>query len=317
MNEFLRCQKKLANTWANIIERCYNPDAQSYYWYGARGIQMCERWQQSVAAFIEDMGAPPTLEHSVDRIDCNGNYEPSNCRWATTEEQNNNTRRSKLITWNGKTQSIRDWAKEYNIGARAVSERLRRGWDLEKSLKTPGRMSFDEELADRRERGDELWKAKGRLYQAHSKQRRGHKLTFLEQQAIDAEKDREIAKADFAAQINVEMQKEYEDLATEIESVNTLKPSIVDLHEGGIVSSRISQHFKVPIGVVDLIIERHNNRSARLTNDRQKILPSEVHEILTMRKNGKTIRHIAKCTGIPKSTVHWIASKNLQTQPAL
>ena len=138
-----------------------------------------------------------------------------------------------------------------------------------------------------------------------------------EQQAIDAEKDRAMAKADLAARINVEMQKEYEDLATEIESVNTLKPSIVDLHEGGIASSRISQHFKVPIGVVDLIIERHNNRSARLTNDRQKILPSEVHEILTMRKNGKTIRHIAKCTGIPKSTVHWIASKNLQIQPVL
>lgn len=146
---------------------------------------MCERWQQNVAAFIEDMGPPPTLEHSVDRIDCNGNYEPSNCRWATTEEQNNNTRRSKLITWNGKTQSIRDWAKEYNIGARAVSERLRRGWDLEKSLKTSGRMSFDEELADRRERGSELWKAKGRLYQAHSKQKRGQKLSLSEQKAIE------------------------------------------------------------------------------------------------------------------------------------
>jgi hypothetical protein len=146
---------------------------------------MCERWQQNVAAFIEDMGPPPTLEHSVDRIDCNGNYEPSNCRWATTEEQNNNTRRSKLITWNGKTQSIRDWAKEYNVGARAVSERIRRGWDLEKSLKTPGRMSFDEELADRRERGSELWKAKGKLYQAHSKQKRGQKLSLSEQKAIE------------------------------------------------------------------------------------------------------------------------------------
>jgi hypothetical protein len=206
VNEFLRCQKKLATTWANIIERCYNPDAQSYYWYGARGIQMCERWQQSVAAFIEDMGTPPTLEHSVDRIDCNGNYEPSNCRWATTEEQNNNTRRSKLITWNGKTQSIRDWAKEYNVGARAVSERIRRGWDLEKSLKTPGRMSFDEELADRRERGSELWKAKGKLYQAHSKQKRGQKLSLSEQKAIETAEGEAIYTGDEAFYV----QREYD-----------------------------------------------------------------------------------------------------------
>ena len=185
MDEFLLYQKKLAITWANMIDRCYNPDAQSYHWYGARGTGMCERWQHSVAAFIEDMGFPPTLKHSVDRIDCNGNYEPSNCRWATQEEQNNNTRRSKLITWNGKTQSVRDWAKEYNIGARALSERLRRGWDLEKSLKTPGRMGFAEELADRRERGGALWKEKGKLYSAHSKQKRGQRLSPAEQKAIE------------------------------------------------------------------------------------------------------------------------------------
>lgn len=185
VTEFLLRQKKLARTWAGIVDRCHNPDSQSYYCYGARGIEMCERWQQSVDAFMQDMGMPPTMEHSIDRINCNGNYEPSNCRWATQEEQNNNTRRSKLITWNGKTQSIRDWAKEYNIGSRAVSERLRRGWDLEKSLKTPGRMSFEEELADRRERGSELWKANGKLYQARSKQKRGQKLSLSEQKAIE------------------------------------------------------------------------------------------------------------------------------------
>lgn len=150
---------------------------------------MCERWQFSLGSFIEDMGHPPTLQHSIDRIDCNGNYEPSNCRWATTEEQNNNTRRSKLITWNGKTQSIRDWAKEYNIGARGLSERLRRGWDMEKSLTTPGRMSFDIELADRRERGNELWKRKGKLYSARSKQRRSHKLSLAERKAIEEDQN--------------------------------------------------------------------------------------------------------------------------------
>jgi len=186
MNKFLRCQKKLATTWANIIDRCYNPDAQSYYWYGARGIQMCERWQHNVAAFIEDMGPPPTLEHSVDRIDCNGNYEPSNCRWATAEEQNNNTRRSKLITWNGKTQSIRDWAKEYNIGTGRLSERLRRGWDMRKSLETKGCRTFNEEKEERKVFADNLWQVKGKLYQARSKQKRGQKLNLSEQKTIEA-----------------------------------------------------------------------------------------------------------------------------------
>jgi hypothetical protein len=193
VNEFLRCQKKLATTWANIIERCYNPDAQSYYWYGARGIQMCERWQQSVAAFIEDMGTPPTLEHSVDRINCNGNYEPSNCRWATQEEQNNNTRRSRLITWNGKTQSIRDWAEEYNIGPRRLSERLRRGWDMKKSLETPGGMTFSEEREGKKVVADNLWKAKGKLYQARSKQKRGQKLSLSEEEAIETAEEEAIS----------------------------------------------------------------------------------------------------------------------------
>lgn len=146
---------------------------------------MCERWQQNVAAFIEDMGPPPTLEHSVDRIDCNGNYEPSNCRWATTEEQNNNTRRSRLITWNGKTQSIRDWAKEYNIGTGRLSERLRRGWDMKKSLETPGCRTFNEEKEERKIVTDSLWQVKGKLYQARSKQKRGQKLSLSEQKAIE------------------------------------------------------------------------------------------------------------------------------------
>jgi len=314
MNETLFLNKKMVSTWANIIERCYNSKSPSYYWYGERGIKMCERWQSSVANFIADMGLPPTLTHSIDRIDCNGDYEPSNCRWATAAEQNNNTRRSKLIAWNGKTQSIRDWAKEYNIGSRAVSERLRRGWSLEKSLKTPGRISFEKELADRRERGDKLWKAKGKLYQAHSKQRRGHKLSFAEQKAIEAEKSQATA---LAAQINIEMQEKYKDLAIEFDSANMLHPSITDLHKGGIASLRIAQHFNVPLGVVDLIIERNDNCSTVPVSKKQKILPSKIHEVLSMRKKGKTIRHIAKLTGIPKSTVHWIISKEMQVQPAL
>jgi len=172
MDEFLSGQKKLARTYAGILSRCYDPQSPSYCWYGARGIEMCERWQHSLDAFVEDMGHPPTAQHSIDRINCNGNYEPDNCRWATQEEQNNNTRRSKLIDWNGKTQSIRDWAKEYDIGSRRLSERLRRGWSMERALNTSCPRGFEAELADRRERNRTNWKEKGQDYQRRSRMKR-------------------------------------------------------------------------------------------------------------------------------------------------
>jgi len=309
----IKAQQKIARTFASMIERCYNSDSPSYYWYGARGIKICDEWLQDMSAFAADMGFPPALDYSIERIDYNGNYEPSNCRWATAEEQNNNTRRTKLITYNGKTQSLRDWAKEYNIGGRRLSERLRRGWSMEKALNTPCPQGFEGELAKRRDYGNMRWESKGALYSAHSKQKRGHKLNASEQNAIEREKEQATLEAANAFQ----MQKESEDLATEIENASMFNPTIADLHNAGIASLRISEHLKVPVGVVDLIIDRHNNYSAPLTNSRRKILPSEIYEVLNMRKNGKTIRYIAKSTGIPKSTVHLIISKNLQTQPAL
>jgi hypothetical protein len=185
MDELLRLQRKMVGTYASIIDRCHNPDCPAYYWYGARGIKMCEQWQFSPDSFIEDMGHPPTLQHSIDRIDCNGNYEPSNCRWATTEEQNNNTRRSKLITWEGKTQSVRDWAKEYNIGGRRLSERLKRGWSMERALNTPCPQGFEGELAKRKDYGNSLYKVNGKLYQARSKKRRGQRLNAKQQELIE------------------------------------------------------------------------------------------------------------------------------------
>ena len=258
MDELLRLQRKMAFTYAGIIDRCHNPDSATYHWYGARGIEMCERWQRSPDAFIEDMGHPPTAQHSIDRINCNGNYEPSNCRWATQEEQNNNTRRSKLINWNGKTQSIRDWAKEYNIGSRALSERLRRGWDMERSLTTPGRMNFEDELEDRKKRGRELWKAKGKIYQARSKKRRGQELSIVEQKAFDEGQLEEMIKTQQHTQKTIEMQKEYEKLAMEIERENVLRAEILNLYEAGVASRRIARHTQVPQKVVNLVIKNYD-----------------------------------------------------------
>jgi hypothetical protein len=79
-------------TWQGIQQRCYNPDAQNFKYYGARGIKVCQRWLESFENFLVDMGrCPPSL--TLERNDNDGNYEPSNCRWATWSEQNRNKRR--------------------------------------------------------------------------------------------------------------------------------------------------------------------------------------------------------------------------------
>lgn len=100
-------------TWNHMMTRCYNEKCEDYPDYGGRGIEVCERWHD-VRLFCEDMGERPK-GLSIDRIDVNGNYEPSNCRWATDEIQVNNRRNSTAIEFEGKTYTNSQLARKLNI----------------------------------------------------------------------------------------------------------------------------------------------------------------------------------------------------------
>lgn len=118
-------------------QRCNNPRTSGYKHYGGRGIQVCQRWLDSFSNFYIDMGTRPSPEHTVDRLDPNGNYSPDNCRWATLSEQANNTRSSRFVEFQNKTQTVSQWAKHLGVSKSLISYRLNSGWSIEKTLTTP------------------------------------------------------------------------------------------------------------------------------------------------------------------------------------
>jgi hypothetical protein len=125
--------------WKSLRHRCERSSHFSYADYGGRGIKVCERWRDSYENFIADMGPRPSPQHSLDRIDVNGNYEPSNCRWATSLEQMNNRRDTIRVSFAGKTQSLSAWATELGFSKHTLADRYYRGWSPEKILTTPRR----------------------------------------------------------------------------------------------------------------------------------------------------------------------------------
>lgn len=129
---------KAYRAWSNMKDRCENPQSQNFARYGGRGIKVCPRWSASFEAFLKDMGQPPDGSRSIDRFpDNNGNYEPGNCRWATAREQANNRRNSILRTHQGRTLSAAEWARELGLPRSGFTQRLRRGWSIEKAITTP------------------------------------------------------------------------------------------------------------------------------------------------------------------------------------
>jgi hypothetical protein len=123
--------------WVDMRRRCSNTKHPAYKWYGARGINYCQRWD-SFENFLADMGEKPEGS-SLDRIDNNGNYQPGNCRWATGREQQVNRRSNVFLTLNGKTQTMEDWSRETGIGQTTLSYRRKAGWSAHEMLTTKPR----------------------------------------------------------------------------------------------------------------------------------------------------------------------------------
>jgi len=123
--------------WSGMKYRCHNSNDKSYFKYGARGIKVCQRWLDRFENFIEDMGYRPSKQHSIDRIDNNGNYTPENCRWATIKEQNNNMKNTRFVTYLSKTQPLGIWCDELNLNYNLVNARLFKNWTIEEAFKIP------------------------------------------------------------------------------------------------------------------------------------------------------------------------------------
>lgn len=131
---------RIQNIFLHMKDRCYNPNFRDYKNYGGRGITICEEWQtphswkggRALRKWALENGYADNL--TLDRIDVNKGYSPENCRWVSMKEQQNNKRNNRLITYNGKTQTIALWCEELNLPFSTVKNRLNRKLPAEKVL---------------------------------------------------------------------------------------------------------------------------------------------------------------------------------------
>lgn len=123
--------------WNAMLGRCHNPSNVQYKDYGGRGITVCPEWR-TFPGFYADMGDPPFEGAMLERSENDLGYSKDNCVWATREEQNNNQRKNVRYEFNGKTQTLRQWARELDLNFATLSSRIYSyGWSIEKTLTTP------------------------------------------------------------------------------------------------------------------------------------------------------------------------------------
>lgn len=127
---------KTYRSWDAMVGRCYNKTDKKYKNYGGRGIVTCDEWLK-FEGFYKDMGDRPK-GLTLDRIDSNKNYSKENCRWSTQKVQQNNRTNNRILEFNGKSQTVSEWADELQINYSTLANRINfLGWSVEKALLTP------------------------------------------------------------------------------------------------------------------------------------------------------------------------------------
>lgn len=121
--------------WASMFARCNNKQNKSYQRYGAKGVKVCQRWS-AFENFLSDMGDPP-VGMSIDRVNSMGDYEPSNCRWATNTQQCRNRSNTVFLEYQGRKQALGAWAEELGVPYKRLQGRLRAGWTVERIITEP------------------------------------------------------------------------------------------------------------------------------------------------------------------------------------
>jgi hypothetical protein len=132
--------RQLKDMYDNMMKRCYRPGVNRYERYGGRGIKVCEEWQKHRKAFYDwalEQGWKAGL--SIDRIDVDGDYTSSNCRFIPIERQSSNTSRNRFLVWGGRRQTVSDWARSLGVRPQALQHRVSRGWSLERMFTQPFR----------------------------------------------------------------------------------------------------------------------------------------------------------------------------------
>lgn len=123
--------------WKSMISRIENMRNKQYKDYGGRGIKIHPEWRASFAIFIRDMGRKPSLSHSIERKNNDGDYEPDNCIWIEFKKQSRNKRTTRLITHNGETRSLAEWGEVFNVRYELIRKRLNRGWTFLDAVSFP------------------------------------------------------------------------------------------------------------------------------------------------------------------------------------
>ena len=116
-------------------QRCYNTNSQNFKYYGGKGVSVCDEWRNNSQAFYDwAMSHGYSDELTLDRIDNDGNYEPSNCRWVTMKEQDNHRSNNVILTLNGESHTIPEWSEILGIKQHVIRNKINRGWSVENTL---------------------------------------------------------------------------------------------------------------------------------------------------------------------------------------